>query len=137
MGLKDAADDILPDNRQLDSGKENQEDEKDYVIIGNEPHKKKFEKEQWERIKETLSSEMGYASKEVLEMRSSKRYEVLHEAALITHGEMELEESDTAMQTKCDYCGTRLHDDAIAYIAGRPFCPSHPAAKVAKEFSEE
>lgn len=138
MGLGDAAEDLVPDTTTVDTGSKDEKDgSEETVVIGNPPHEKRFTQERWEQVKDALTGELGYTVREVKNMRSAERYEVLHEAAMLSAGEIEVKDTETAQPNKCAICSQRLPDEAVAEIAGEPFCPSHPSAKVAKYFNEE
>lgn len=136
MGLDDAAEDLVPDG-EVDSGSSSstQEEEKDLVVFSSAGNTKKFTQERWEEIKTALTRQLGYTVDDIEDMTSSERFEVIHEAALLSTNELDLSDSETAREYKCAICGSRMAEDVISEIAGEYFCPNHPAAKLDKHFN--
>lgn len=136
MGLDDVIDDQVPEEKRSGSrsgGSSSKEKQK--VIIGSPPNQKEFTKDRWEEVKKAIVEELGYTTQEVLEeMPANKRYEVIHEAALISSKEMSSADADTRPTTRdCDICGNMLRDEMEVDISGLKVHAHHTAAQVEKE----
>lgn len=135
MGLDDAVPEDVKSSASsssADSGSDSSSP--NTITIGKEPYKKEFTEDHWEEIKKVLPRELGFTVNEAKNLPADERYEIFHEAGLIAHSEMEAEESEYRKKDQCPICGTVLHEEATAEIAGETFCPDHPAAKIANHF---
>lgn len=135
MGLEDA----LPDdverssssNRSGSSSSSSSSQKK--VSIGSGRYQKTFTEEKWEGVKATIKEEFDEEPNEVVHNWSAqKRYEMLHEAAII-HEEKQYEPRETTIRS-CVCCNSSTAN--LVRIGGKWFCPQHPAAKIAKELDE-
>lgn len=126
MGLEDLIPDDVP---KSSSSRTTSKSKKDTVTFGSGELKKEFEKEHWEEIKEVLIEEMGLVPNEVVNnYAAQERYEILHEAALITRQEATIEELGHTVK-KCDICGRPLGESGVE-VAGINVCISHTAGQI-------
>lgn len=106
-------------------------DESEYaVVVGKPPKQKAFTEDQWDDVKEVLMNEMDLNPNKVLNMPSEERYEILHEAALYSKGD--IEDSEHIPQRECDYCGNKLKEDTDVgiEIADSLFCVHHTVGQI-------
>jgi hypothetical protein len=137
MGLEDALPDGIEVSSSSSTGSNTSSADEDLVTFGVDNKKKKFTQEQWDQVKEVIKDEFDLTVGEVVDSVSpSKRYEILHEAAVIAFGDEDDDEAEseyTSTKT-CACCGTGVDNTGVE-IGGKHFCPQHPAIKVAKELN--
>lgn len=135
MGLEDL---VPEDKRGSSSRSRGKRKKKDTVSFGGGRYKKEFTEERWEEIKNTLINEMGLVPNEVVNnYPAEERYEVLHEAALLSKRETTLEELGRR-PTRCGICGKPVGGSGVEFslldgsgdIHEIEICISHTAGQI-------
>lgn len=136
MGL----DDILPDEADKRGAKTQETEEKEEFhkkVTGPQGKEKKFDKERWKEIREIIDREFEDSLPEVMNNYSrKKRYEVVHQAALVVDEQKELKETERQTTTRCPVCGNDCSDHSVE-IEGTEVCIQHPAIQVRKALDGE
>lgn len=135
MGLEDLVPEDKRGSGSSSSGRSRRK-KKDTVAFGSGQFRKEFEEERWEEVKGTLINEMGLVPNEVVNNYSAQeRFEVLHEAALLSKSETTLEELGR-QPTRCEYCGSAVGQSGVE-IDGEMFCIHHTAGQIANALYED
>lgn len=134
MGLEDLTpDDSNTSSRSSTNRTNSQPDEDEYhKVIGNPPHQKCFTEERWEEVKQEIHNNFEKTVNEILNSPAKKRYEMLHEAAMASGGELDDDEREFEAKTRCAFCGKSCPSGGVE-IDGEVFHTSHTAAQVADE----
>lgn len=138
MGLEDLIPDDSDDNSSSSSSSRNSSssDEQEYITIGSEPHQKKFTPEKWEEVKEVLRHEMGLNVNRVKNRPAEERFEILHEAATYSNGEIDEDEMQNWSKERCIVCG-KAANKVGAKVDGEPCCVHHTVGQLEKELDED
>jgi len=137
MGL----DDLLPDGVNKSSGSSSNQSsstpEKKYKVIGSDPYRKKFTLEKWEEVKDVIRHEMGLNVNEVLNnVSAEKRFDILHEAATFSNGELDRDDMENWSTARCIVCG-KAADEVGVEIAGETVCFHHTIAQLEQSLQED
>lgn len=135
-------DDLLPDDRDTSSSSssssntQSQESKEYEIVITSGDKEKKFTSEEWDKIQDTIRQEMEYSVGEVMKMADHKKYEVIHEAAIITNTERKSEDLEHKTDNRCAVCGNACSVDYIV-IDGERVHIMHNVAQVAESLDKE
>lgn len=134
MGLED----ILPDEADKRGAKtDSDEEEEAYKVVkGPRGKEKRFNEKKWKEVRRIIDREFEDPYLEVMNNYSSKkRYDVVHQAALVSEERKEIKKTGRETTTRCAVCGSDC-SDANVEIEGNRVCPQHPAAKVRTELDK-
>jgi len=130
MGLEDVIPDDVDTSSSSSSKREDTSPDKKYKVIGSDPYKKKFTLEKWQEVKDVIRHEMGLNINEVLNnVSAEKRFDILHEAATYSTGELDREEMQNWSTERCIVCD-RAADEVGVEIAGHTVCFHHTIAQL-------
>lgn len=134
MGLED----ILPDEADKRGAKTDTDKEQEAykTVKGPRGKEKRFNKEKWKEVRRVIDREFEDSYLEVMNNYSKKkRFDVVHQAALVSEEQKQLSRTGRETKTRCSVCGSDCAD-ANVEIEGEKVCPQHPAAKVRVELDK-
>lgn len=137
MGLED----LIPEGKRGSSSssssrRRSKTKEEDTVTFGGGNFRKEFTEERWQEVKRTLSHEMGLVPNEVVNnYPAEERFEVLHEAALLSKQETTLEELGR-QPTRCAICGNAVGKSGTE-VAGVTVCIHHTVGQLSSMLNED
>lgn len=135
MGLEDLVPEDKRGSSRSSSSSSRQKKKEDTVAFGGGRHRKEFTEERWEEVKSTLVNEMGLVPNEVVNNYSSEeRFEVLHEAALLSQQETSLEELGRSVK-RCIVCGNAIGESGTE-LEEKPVHIHHTVGQVRSALNE-
>lgn len=135
MGLEDLVPEDKRGSSRSSSSSRRSKKEEDTVVFGGGQYRKEFSKERWAEVKSTLVNEMGLVPNEVVNNYSAEeRFEVLHEAALLSRKETSLEELGRSV-TRCIVCGNAIGESGTE-LEGKPVHIHHTVGQVRSSLNE-
>lgn len=136
-----ALEDLVPEDKRSStssssSSRKPPEERDDMVVFGSGDTKKSFTDDKWDDVKRALIDEMGLNPSEVTNnFPAQKRFDALHEAALIAEKEEEAEDLGYTPET-CSICNKAVGDSGVE-IEGETVHIQHTAGQIAELLKDD
>lgn len=127
-------------SRSSPNRQSSQDDEEEVVqTVSHGSRKKKFTEEAWDKVKTVIRDEFEYTVEEVLNnLSSSKRYEVVHEAATWNPDDLTEEQENLKTERRCVVCGKATsHSEVTTEIDGQRVHTHHTVAQLDKALRDK